>query len=213
MSELSARDSGRDLFREKLAGSQALLALFRDGMGLVRKPRPISTVRAARESKTARALGRADLCDRKHAADHASDAACLMAAAASRGEGRRDVALAGQSGKDQGEIVADLLGRRRTRWQLLPEPLVDLIHRSNRAGRSGAAARCDDPCAGRRAAAPSNSVERQIGMLKAAFERNADHRKGCSNDCDAASTSRRSPVPVEDGSPAVANHTPSRPAK
>ena len=92
MSEVSRPGGGPVSFSERLAGSQAFSALFREGMGLVEETAAYLDGPGRQESKALRARCRAYLCDRKHAADHAADAARLVAAAASRREGRRDVA-------------------------------------------------------------------------------------------------------------------------
>src|ERR1700694_1749057 len=82
-----------------------------------RRHSPRSFVMAWRSSKRRPLIlrapgGRARLCDREHAAHHPADAACFLALAASRGEGGRNVARPGQSGKDQGETLG---GRGRQR--------------------------------------------------------------------------------------------------
>ena len=124
-----------------------------------RRPRPISTAPAGTESKELERAAALDLRHREHAADHAADAARLLAAAASRGQGRRDVARPGQQGKDQGQA----LGRRsrtiRTIIELLPETLHDLIERSHGAAEQGAPARRHHPCR----TAPDARADRQSG--------------------------------------------------
>ena len=59
-----------------------------------------------------------------------------------------------------------------TRCELLPERLRDLIDRSLGAARPGAPARRHDALAVAERA-QNNAVERQLGLLKAAFEREA----------------------------------------
>ena len=110
-------------FGERLASSQAFSALFRDGMALVEETASLSRRSRPAGIQEARAQRRAGLCDRKHAADHAADAARLLAAAASRGEGRRDVARPGQQGKDQGEASSAAARPTTRRVKLLPETL------------------------------------------------------------------------------------------
>ena len=97
MSEKSV--NGAVSFGERLAGSQAFSGLFRDGMALVEETAAYLDGPGRKESKKLSAQRRARLCHRKHAADHAADAARVLAAAASRREGRRDVARPGQQEK------------------------------------------------------------------------------------------------------------------
>ena len=92
-------------FGERLANSQAFADLFRDGMALVEETATYLDGPGRAESKKLARAAALGLRHREHAAHHAADAARLLAAAASRGQGRRDVARPGQQGKDQGQAV------------------------------------------------------------------------------------------------------------
>ena len=103
MKERSADEAAPIVFGEKLASSQAFAALFRDGMSLVEETAAYLDGAGPPGIQEARTQCGAGLCHREHAADHAADAARLVAPAAPRGQGRRDDAFPGQQRKIQGE--------------------------------------------------------------------------------------------------------------
>ncbi len=106
MAERTANETEPVAFGEKLANSQLFTDLFRDGMALVEETATYLDGPGRLEFEKARTRRGACLCDREHAPDHAADAAGVLAAAASRRQGRRDVARPGQQGKIQGEARA-----------------------------------------------------------------------------------------------------------
>jgi len=115
-------------FSERLTNSAAFGTLFREGMDLVEQTAPISMVTAAAK-QGARTFRQSHLCDRKHAADHTADAACILAVL------HRAV--------KEGEMTLSQANREKTKVKLsaadpgpedmiakLPQQLQDLISRS-----------------------------------------------------------------------------------
>jgi regulator of CtrA degradation len=172
MSEPSAELKGPISFREKLASSQAFSQLFRDGMGLVEETAAYLDGAGRKESKT---LPRA---------------AALTYATESMRLTTRLMQLASwlllHRAVKEGEMSLSQVNQEKTKVKLspifsadedaltmLPATLVSLIQRSivlaDQVRRLDATihAPIDAPRNG------NNPVESQIGMLKAAFERNA----------------------------------------
>ena len=175
MSEKSAQGAGPVLFSEKLASSQAFAGLFQGRHGAGRGNRQLSGRGGPAGIQEARPLRRARLCNRKHAADHAADAACLLAVAAPRREGRRDVARPGQQGKDQGQALA----RRPRRCRHHGAP-------------ARAAARPDRPLA--RPARPGAPARRHDAQVRPATARRAtpwSASSACSRPPSSARRGRR----------------------
>jgi len=172
MSESTAQDGGPISFREKLAGSQAFSALFRDGMSLVEETAAYLDGPGRKESK---ALPRA---------------AALSYATESMRLTTRLMQLASwlllHRAVKEGEMSLSQVNQEKTKVKLsptfsadedtlknLPDSLVELIRRSMKLADQ---VRRLDATIHQPAAVPQNSnnpVEHQMGMLKAAFERKA----------------------------------------
>ncbi|HWV43011.1 DUF1465 family protein [Pseudorhodoplanes sp.] len=172
MSEITAQVNGPISFCEKLAGSQAFIQLFREGMGLVEETAAYLDGPGRKESK---ALPRA---------------AALTYATESMRLTTRLMQLASwlllHRAVKEGEMSLSQVNHEKTKVKLsptfaadeetlkvLPETLVSLIQRSlvlaEQVRRLDATihAPLDVPHNG------NNPVEHQIDMLKAAFERKA----------------------------------------
>jgi regulator of CtrA degradation len=172
MSDVSFEVSGPISFRERLAGSQAFSQLFRDGMGLVEETAAYLDGQGRKESK---ALPRA---------------AALTYATESMRLTTRLMQLASwlllHRAVKEGEMSLSQVNQEKTKVKLsptftadqdtlnlLPDTLVGLIQRSLVLADQ---VRRLDATIHSPAAMPRNSnnpVERQMGMLKAAFEQKA----------------------------------------
>src|SRR3954468_938997 len=176
MSEQSAHGAGPVLFGEKLAGSQAFAGLFKEGMALVEETASYLDGPGRQESKKL---------DRSAALAYATESMrlttrlmqlaswLLLHRAVKEGE----MSLA-QANKEKTKVKLSLGDRAdRDTVALLPEPLRDLIDRS--LGLLDRVRRLDATMHSPASERPvNNAVERQIGLLKAAFEREA--REACS---------------------------------
>jgi regulator of CtrA degradation len=78
---------------------RSFATLFRDGMALVEETASYLDGAGRHRIQKTRTQCGAGLRDREHAAHHAADATCLLAVAASRGQGRRDDARSGAARK------------------------------------------------------------------------------------------------------------------
>jgi regulator of CtrA degradation len=174
MSEKSAHGTGGAgpvLFSEKLASSQAFSDLFKEGMALVEETATYLDGPGRQESKKL---------DRSAALAYATESMrlttrlmqlaswLLLHRAVKEGE----MSLA-QANKEKTKVKLSLGDRAdRDTVALLPEQLRDLIDRSlgllDRVRRLDATMHSPLP-----ERAVNNAVERQIGLLKAAFEREA----------------------------------------
>ena len=157
-------------FGERLASSQAFTDLFRDGMALVEEIATYLDGPGRKESKRLEALGRARLRHRKHAADHAADAARVLALL-HRAVKEGEMSLA-QANKEKAKVkLAAGEHSDEHNIKLLPESLRLLIQRSKHF--QSAVRRLDATihASDRPRINIGNPVERQMGLLKAAFER------------------------------------------
>ena len=171
MSENSLQGAGPVSFSEKLASSQAFAGLFKEGMALVEETASYLDGPGRQESKKL---------DRSAALAYATESMrlttrlmqlaswLLLHRAVKEGE----MSLA-QANKEKTKVKLSLGDRAGDdTMQLLPEHLRDLIDRSlallDRVRRLDATMhnRADDR-------PQNNAVERQLGLLKAAFEREA----------------------------------------
>ena len=172
MPDVSLDTGGPISFREKLAGSQAFSQLFRDGMGLVEETAAYLDGQGRKESK---ALPRA---------------AALTYATESMRLTTRLMQLASwlllHRAVKEGEMSLSQVNQEKTKVKLsptftadqdtlnlLPDTLVGLIQRSLVLADQ---VRRLDATIHSPSAMPRNSnnpVERQMGMLKAAFEQKA----------------------------------------
>ena len=171
MSEKTAQGAGPVLFSEKLASSQAFAGLFKEGMALVEETASYLDGTGRQESKKL---------DRSAALAYATESMrlttrlmqlaswLLLHRAVKEGE----MSLA-QANKEKTKVKLSLDNRADAETlALLPERLTDLIARSlallDRVRRLDATMHNpagDHP--------QNNAVERQLGLLKAAFEREA----------------------------------------
>ena len=174
MSEKSAHGTGGAgpvLFSEKLANSQAFAGLFKEGMALVEETASYLDGPGRQESKKL---------DRSAALAYATESMrlttrlmqlaswLLLHRAVKEGE----MSLA-QANKEKTKVKLSLGDRAdRDTFALLPEPLRDLIDRSlgllERVRRLDAT--MHSPVS---ESVQNNAVERQLGLLRAAFERGA----------------------------------------
>jgi regulator of CtrA degradation len=173
MSEYSAQDAGLVSFKERLPGSPAFSTLFREGMGLVEETAVYLDGDGRQESKKL---------DRSAALTYATEsmrlttrlmqlASWLLLHRAVK-EGEMSLAQVNQE-KTKVRLSAGEPAKEDT-LKLLPPKLVDLISRSRKLHEQ--VVRLDATIHGTADPAPrrtENPVERQLGLLKAAFERNS----------------------------------------
>ena len=171
MSEQSAHGTGPVLFSEKLASSQAFAGLFKEGMALVEETASYLDGPGRQESKKL---------DRSAALAYATESMrlttrlmqlaswLLLHRAVKEGE----MSLA-QANKEKTKVKLSLGDRAADdTMALLPERLGDLIDRS--LGLLDRVRRLDSTMHNTAGDRPqNNAVERQLGLLKAAFEREA----------------------------------------
>jgi regulator of CtrA degradation len=170
MSELSINDVAAVSFGERLANSQAFSNLFRDGMALVEETATYLDGPGRQDSKKL---------DRNAALAYATESMrlttrlmqlaswLLLHRAVKEGE----MSLA-QANKEKAKVKLSAIDNDDDNYKVLPERLRGLIDRSRRL--HGAVRRLDVTMHAKPAAAsgrPDNPVERQLGLLKAAFER------------------------------------------
>jgi regulator of CtrA degradation len=169
MSDKSAREIGTVSFGEKLAGSQAFSLLFREGMTLVEETAGYLDGPGRRESKVLeRNAALAYATESMRLTTRLMQLASWLLLHRAVNEGEMSLAQAGKektkvklSATDNGD--GDLV-------RMLPERLRDLIDRSlrlqERVRRLDATIHAGVPQDG-----DGNPVERQVNLLKAAFER------------------------------------------
>ena len=171
MFEKSAQGAGPVLFSEKLASSQAFAGLFKEGMALVEETASYLDGVGRQESKKL---------DRSAALAYATESMrlttrlmqlaswLLLHRAVKEGE----MSLA-QANKEKTKVKLSLGDRAgEDTMALLPERLQDLIDRS--LSLLDRVRRLDATMHNRAEDRPqNNAVERQLGLLKAAFEREA----------------------------------------
>ena len=171
MYDKSARGAGPVVFGERLASSQAFAGLFKEGMALVEETASYLDGSGRQESKKL---------DRSAALAYATESMrlttrlmqlaswLLLHRAVKEGE----MSLA-QANKEKTKVKLSLGDRADAGTMgLLPEQLRDLIDRS--LGLLDRVRRLDATMHKPAGEAPqNNAVERQLGLLKAAFEREA----------------------------------------
>jgi regulator of CtrA degradation len=170
MSELTANGVATVSFGERLANSQAFSNLFRDGMALVEETATYLDGPGRQESKKL---------DRNAALAYATESMrlttrlmqlaswLLLHRAVKEGE----MSLA-QANKEKAKVKLTAADNDDNNYKVLPERLQHLIDRSRHL--HGAIRRLDSTMHARPDAARinlDNPVERQLGLLKAAFER------------------------------------------
>jgi len=169
MTDKSAREAGPVSFGERLAGSQAFSLLFREGMALVEETAGYLDGPGRRESK---------LLERNAALAYATESmrltTRLMQLASwlllHRAVNEGEMSLA-QANKEKAKVKLSAGDRNDADMvQLLPERLRQLIERSvqlqQRVRRLDATIHADAPTVD-----SNNPVERQVNLLRAAFER------------------------------------------
>jgi regulator of CtrA degradation len=171
MSDKSVSEAEPVSFGEKLANSQAFAALFRDGMALVEETAAYLDGPGRRESKKLeRGAALAYATESMRLTTRLMQLASWLLLHRAVKEGEMSLS---QANKEKTKVKLSLGDRADSdTMQLLPERLRDLIDRSlallDRVRRLDAT--MHSPIAER---AQNNAVERQLGLLKAAFEREA----------------------------------------
>jgi regulator of CtrA degradation len=171
MSEQSATEAGPVSFGERLASSQAFSDLFRDGMSLVEETASYLDGAGRQESKKLeRSAALAYATESMRLTTRLMQLASWLLLHRAVKEGEMSLA---QANKEKAKVklsAADLGDDQNVK--LLPERLRKLIERSKVL--QAAVRRLDatmhattDPAREK----PGNPVERQLGLLKAAFER------------------------------------------
>jgi len=171
MSEKTAQNAGPVLFSERLTSSQAFAGLFKEGMALVEETASYLDGPGRQESKKL---------DRAAALAYATESMLLttrLMQLASwlllhRAVKEGEMSLA-QANKEKTKVKLSLADRADVdTMRLLPEHLGDLIDRS--LGLLDRVRRLDATMHKPVSEVPqNNAVERQLGLLKAAFEREA----------------------------------------
>jgi regulator of CtrA degradation len=162
-------EAGPVSFGAKLAGSQAFSGLFRDGMTLVEETAAYLDGLGRRESKLLeRAAALAYATESMRLTTRLMQLASWLLLHRAVNEGEMSLAQASRE-KTKVKLSASDAGDEAT-LALLPKSLRELIARSivlqNRVRRLDATIHC-----GAVEKPQTNAVERQLGLLKAAFER------------------------------------------
>ncbi len=156
-------------FGERLAGSQAFAVLFRDGMGLVEETAAYLDGLGRRESKQLeRAAALAYATQSMRLTTRLMQLASWLLLHRAVNEGEMSLAQASREKTKVKLSTGDV--EDGATLALLPSSLRDLIERS--VALQQRVWRLDATIHSPAAAAPqTNAVERQLGLLKAAFER------------------------------------------
>jgi regulator of CtrA degradation len=170
MSEQSANEAGPVSFGERLAGSQVFTDLFRDGMALVEQTAAYLDGPGRQDSKKLERSGAlAYATESMRLTTRLMQLASWLLLHRAVKEGEMSLAQANKE-KSKVKLAAGETGDELS-IRLLPERLRLLIERSK--ALQAAVRRLDatmhaspDPARGK----PANPVERQLGLLKAAFE-------------------------------------------
>jgi regulator of CtrA degradation len=169
MSDKSAQQAAFVSFGEKLAGSQAFSILFREGMALVEETAGYLDGPGRRESKTLpRAGALAYATESMRLTTRLMQLASWLLLHRAVHEGEMSLA---QANKEKAKVkLAAGDGGDTDMIQMLPERLQELIERSMRLQER--VRRIDATMhAHSGEQADANPVERQVSLLKAAFER------------------------------------------
>jgi len=171
MSEKSLVSDNRPVsFGERLANSQAFAELFRSGMALVEETATYLDGPGRQESKKlARAAALAYATESMRLTTRLMQLASWLLLHRAVKEGEMSLA---QANKEKAKVKLTAADNDDNNYKVLPERLQHLIDRSRQL--HAAIRRLDntmhtktDPAR----AVPDNPVERQLGLLKAAFER------------------------------------------
>ena len=171
MSERSANEAGPVSFGQRLASSQHFTDLFRDGMALVEETASYLDGPGRQESKRlARSAALAYATESMRLTTRLMQLASWLLLHRAVKEGEMSLA---QANKEKTKVKLSLGDRADAdTMRLLPEQLSDLIDRS--LGLLDRVRRLDATMHKPASDLPqSNAVERQLGLLKAAFEREA----------------------------------------
>jgi regulator of CtrA degradation len=171
MSDKSVSEAEPVSFGEKLANSQAFAALFRDGMALVEETAAYLDGPGRRESKKLeRGAALAYATESMRLTTRLMQLASWLLLHRAVKEGEMSLA---QANKEKTKVKLSLGDRADADTiSLLPEQLCDLIDRS--LGLLDRVRRLDATIHSPVTERPQNNpVERQLGLLKAAFEREA----------------------------------------
>ena len=170
MSENTAHGAGPVLFSEKLASSQAFAGLFKEGMALVEETASYLDGEGRQESKKLERSGAL-----AYATESMRLTTRLMQLASwlllHRAVKEGEMSLS-QANKEKTKVKLSLGDRAAAdTMALLPAKLSDLIDRSLKL--QDRVRRLDATIHNAPAETQGNPVERQLGLLKAAFEREA----------------------------------------
>jgi regulator of CtrA degradation len=170
MSERSATGGEPVLFGERLAGSQAFSALFREGMALVEETAGYLDGPGRREAKALeRAAALAYATESMRLTTRLMQLASWLLLHRAVQEGEMSLA---QASKEKTKVKLGANGSDPEMVKLLPARLRDLIARSLRL--QDRVRRLDATIHATRSEAPNtNPVGLQLSLLKAAFERQA----------------------------------------
>ena len=171
MSDKSAQGVEPVSFSEKLASSQAFAALFKEGMGLVEETASYLDGPGRQDSKKLeRGAALAYATESMRLTTRLMQLASWLLLHRAVKEGEMSLA---QANKEKTKVKLSLGDRADADTiSLLPEALCDLIDRS--LGLLDRVRRLDSTMHNRPDDRPqNNAVERQLGLLKAAFEREA----------------------------------------
>ena len=177
MSEQPAMEAGPISFGEKLASSQLFTDLFRDGMALVEETASYLDGPGRQEAKKlARSAALAYATESMRLTTRLMQLASWLLLHRAVKEGEMSLA---QANKEKAKVKLSAGdGIDEQNLKLLPERLRKLIERSRVL--QGAVRRLDATMHASIAAGhawPANPVERQLGLLKAAFEQNERPRR------------------------------------
>ena len=171
MSEKTAQDAGPVLFSERLTNSQAFAGLFKEGMALVEETASYLDGAGRQESKKLeRSAALAYATESMRLTTRLMQLASWLLLHRAVKEGEMSLA---QANKEKTKVKLSLADRADAdTMRLLPEHLGDLIDRS--LGLLDRVRRLDATMHKPAGDVPqNNAVERQLGLLKAAFEREA----------------------------------------
>ena len=171
MSDKSAQGVEPVSFSEKLASSQAFAALFKEGMGLVEETASYLDGPGRQDSKKLeRGAALAYATESMRLTTRLMQLASWLLLHRAVKEGEMSLA---QANKEKTKVKLSLGDRADADTiSLLPQPLCDLIDRS--LGLLDRVRRLDATIHSPVTERPQNNpVERQLGLLKAAFEREA----------------------------------------
>jgi regulator of CtrA degradation len=157
-------------FQERLAGSQAFSTTFRDGMALVEETAAYLDGKGRQESKgLERAAALAYATESMRLTTRLMQLASWLLLHRAVKEGEMSLAQVNQEKTKVKLSIGSPVSEETL--AMLPRALVDLIARSRKLHET--VVRLDATIHGKPndvAVAPANPVERQLGMLKAAFE-------------------------------------------